>query len=107
MRKQPFRTQHRLYHTRGYYPQLGRRTVCALQRLCAHPRAQPPAHLGSLTTAVVHALIGSVAALTFYFATAGGIISVPGQHADLLLVLGAFGSGFAERLVVYVPRNKS
>lgn len=79
----------------------------ALQRLCAHPRAQPPAHLGSLTTAIVHALIGSVAALTFYFATAGGIITVPGPHADLLIVLGAFGSGFAERLVVYVPRNKS
>lgn len=79
----------------------------AMQRLCAHPRAQPPTHLGSLTTAIVHALIGTVAALTFYFATAGGIITVPGQHADLLIVLGAFGSGFAERLVVYVPRNKS
>ncbi|HET8987788.1 MAG TPA: hypothetical protein VFN43_04680, partial [Humibacillus sp.] len=40
----------------------------AMQRLCARPRAQPPAHLGSLTTAIVHALIGAVAALTFYFA---------------------------------------
>ena len=78
----------------------------AMQRLCARPRAQPPAHLGSLTTAIVHALIGSVAALTFYFAAAGGIITIPGQHADLLLVLGAFGSGFAERLVVYGPRSK-
>ncbi|KRC88222.1 hypothetical protein ASE25_15365 [Terrabacter sp. Root85] len=79
----------------------------AMQRLCARPRAQPPSHLGSLTTAVVHALIGSVAALTFYFAAAGGLITFPGAHADLLIVLGAFGSGFAERLVVYVPRNKS
>ena len=79
----------------------------AMQRLCAHPRAQPPAHLGSLTTAIVHALIGAVAALTFYFAAAGGVLMVPGPHADLLVVLGAFGSGFAERLVIYVPRNKS
>jgi hypothetical protein len=53
---------------------------------------------------MIQALIGSVAALTTYFTFASGLIQVPAGDTVMVLILAAFGSGFAERLVVYQPR---
>jgi hypothetical protein len=76
----------------------------AMQRLRTDPKAQSPSRLGSFSTVMIQALIGSVAALTTYFTFASGLIQVPAGDTVMVLILAAFGSGFAERLVVYQPR---
>jgi hypothetical protein len=77
----------------------------AIQRLATDPNAPTPWHLGSFTATLTRPFIGAIAALTLFLAVSGGLITIEGDPITLL-ILAAFGAGFAERLVVYQPATK-